>query len=49
MLYNLWGHSILSSDKWVSVYVGVPSGYPLFKVYKSLNVTNADSDYMSKN
>ena len=46
---NVWGHSILSSDKWESLHASIPPGHPLPKVNKFLDVTDAESDGESQN
>ena len=49
MTQNIWGHSILSSNKWEILYVSVPPVHTLSKVVNSLDVPNAESDGRSQN
>ena len=48
MSHYLWVHSILPSNQWSSVYVGVPSGHSLSNTRKTFNVSDAESDGRSQ-
>ena len=48
MSHYLWVHSILPSNQWASVYVGVPSGHSLSNTRKTFNVSDAESDGRSQ-